>query len=114
MKSVLSGIWTRVVVSISYDDNRYTTGSLDNRNGIRYWTMFHADNEKEEKETMKGIKRPNQENIRTLRKKENGKCLGILEAGSIKQMKIKEKVRKNNGGSTKNFSKTNSQKSHQK
>ena len=27
MQSVSSRIWTRVVVSISYDDNRYTTGT---------------------------------------------------------------------------------------
>ena len=28
MQSVLSRIWTRVAVSISYDDNHYTTGSF--------------------------------------------------------------------------------------
>ena len=28
MQSVSSKIWTRVAVSISYDDNDYTTGSL--------------------------------------------------------------------------------------
>ena len=27
MQSVLSWIWTRVAVSISYDDNHYTTGA---------------------------------------------------------------------------------------
>ena len=27
MQSVSSGIWTRVAVSISYDDNDYTTGT---------------------------------------------------------------------------------------
>ena len=27
MQSVLSRIWTRVAVSISYDDNHYTTGT---------------------------------------------------------------------------------------
>ena len=27
MQSVLSRIWTRVTVSISYDDNHYTTGT---------------------------------------------------------------------------------------
>ena len=27
MQSVSSGIWTRVAVSISYDDNHYTTGT---------------------------------------------------------------------------------------
>ena len=29
MQSVSSRIWTRVAVSISYDDNRYTTGTSD-------------------------------------------------------------------------------------
>ena len=28
MQSVSSRIWTRVAVSISYDDNHYTTGTL--------------------------------------------------------------------------------------
>ena len=27
MQSVLSRVWTRVAVSISYDDNHYTTGN---------------------------------------------------------------------------------------
>ena len=27
MQSVLSRIWTRVAMSISYDDNHYTTGT---------------------------------------------------------------------------------------
>ena len=29
MQSVSSRIWTRVAVSISYDDNHYTTGTND-------------------------------------------------------------------------------------
>ena len=29
MQSVWSRIWTRVIVSISYDDNHYTTGTSD-------------------------------------------------------------------------------------
>ena len=29
MQLAWSRIWTRVAVSISYDDNHYTTGSLD-------------------------------------------------------------------------------------
>ena len=36
MQSVSSSIWTRVAVSISYDDNHYTTGTytnVDNDNG---------------------------------------------------------------------------------
>ena len=28
MQSVLSRVWTRVSMSISYDDNHYTTGKL--------------------------------------------------------------------------------------
>ena len=28
MQSVSSRIWTRIVVSISYDDNHYTTGTM--------------------------------------------------------------------------------------
>ena len=35
MQSVLSRIWTRVVVSISYDDNHYTTGT-------NLTTLFHC------------------------------------------------------------------------
>ena len=30
MQSVPSRIWTRVIVSISYDDNHYTTGTSKN------------------------------------------------------------------------------------
>ena len=33
MQSVSSRIWTRVAVSISYDDNHYTTGTS--------WQNFH-------------------------------------------------------------------------
>ena len=35
MQSVSSRIWTRVVVSISYDDNHYTTGTpLEESNSL--------------------------------------------------------------------------------
>ena len=37
MQSVSSRIWTRVAVSISYDDNDYTTGT-----SINYTGMVHA------------------------------------------------------------------------
>ena len=37
-----------------------------------------------------GIELSNQENIRTLGEKETYKFLGILEAGNIKQVEIKE------------------------
>ena len=48
------------------------------------------------RETNEGIERPNEESIRTLREKENYKQLGILEAGAIKQVEMKEKMRKDN------------------
>ena len=45
MQSVLSRIWTRVAVSIAYDDNHYTTGTsslvyfntLSGRRDYFYW-----------------------------------------------------------------------------
>ena len=41
-----------------------------------------------------GIELPNQERNRTLEEKENYKYLEILEADTIKQAKMKEKIRK--------------------
>ena len=38
MQSVSSRIWTRVAMSISYDDNRYTTGTSTNK-----WYNRHFD-----------------------------------------------------------------------
>ena len=38
MQSVSSRIWTRVAVSISYDDNDYTTG-----NSILWWGSTSGD-----------------------------------------------------------------------
>ena len=35
MQSVSSRIWTRVAVSISYDDNHYTTGTSKSKYFIR-------------------------------------------------------------------------------
>ena len=35
MQSVSSMIWTRVAVSISYDDNDYTTGTYNSRYAIK-------------------------------------------------------------------------------
>ena len=43
---------------------------------------------------MEGIEVPNQKRIRALGEKENYKYLRILEADSIKQAEIKEKIRK--------------------
>ena len=42
----------------------------------------------------KGIELPNQGNIRTLGEKETYKYLGILEADTIKQAEMKEKIKK--------------------
>ena len=41
-----------------------------------------------------GIELPNKENVWTLWKKETYKYLGILEADTIKQSEIKEKIKK--------------------
>ena len=38
---------------------------------------------------------PNQEKIKMLREKENYKYLGILEANTIKQVEMKEKIKNN-------------------
>ena len=39
MQSVSSRIWTRVAVSISYDDNDYTAGIID----VDRWTLIYSD-----------------------------------------------------------------------
>ena len=39
MQSVSSRIWTRVAVSISYDDNRYTTGTSYSRLVTHDWSV---------------------------------------------------------------------------
>ena len=41
-----------------------------------------------------GMELPNQDKIRTLREKETYKYLGILEADTIKQVEMKEKIKK--------------------
>ena len=37
MQSVSSRIWTRVAVSISYDDNDYTTGTPKHHGHLQNW-----------------------------------------------------------------------------
>ena len=49
---------------------------------------------KGKRETTEGIELPNQGKIRTLGEKEIYKYLGILDADTIKQTEIKEKVRR--------------------
>ena len=46
------------------------------------------------KQITEGIELPNQERIKTPKEKENFKYLGILEADTIKQAKMKEKITK--------------------
>ena len=41
-----------------------------------------------------GMELPNQDKIRTLGEKETYKYLGVLEADTIKQMEVKEKIKK--------------------
>ena len=40
MQSVSSKIWTRVAVSISYDDNHYTTGTSAITSSPQYLTAY--------------------------------------------------------------------------
>ena len=44
MQSVSSGIWTRVAVSISYDDNDYTTGTSNSRSDSTYSGPIYGAN----------------------------------------------------------------------
>ena len=53
------------------------------------------------------IKLQNQDKIRTLGKKETYKYLGILEADTIKQEKMKEKLRKNISEEPESYSRQN-------
>ena len=60
---------------------------------IWHWEMYNAYN-KIFKNTSERIELPNQESFWTLRKKESYKHLGVLEADTIKQTRMKERVRK--------------------
>ena len=40
MQSVSSRIWTRIVVSNSYDDNNYTTGTSKHRYHEKVWCIY--------------------------------------------------------------------------
>ena len=53
--------------------------------------MHHALNEKKEMTHDRGTELPNQEKTRALGEKETNKYLGILEADTIKQVKMKGK-----------------------
>ena len=54
-----------------------------------------------------GMELPNQEKIRSLGEKETYKYLGILEADTIKQVEMKEKLRKSISGEPESYSKQN-------
>ena len=55
-----------------------------------------------------GIELPNQDKIRTLAEKETYRYLGILEADTIKQVEIKNKIQNNISGKLDNYSRQNS------
>ena len=56
-----------------------------------------------------GIEPPNQDKIRTLAENETYKYLGILEADTIKQVGMKNKIQKKNiSGELENYSRQNS------
>ena len=79
MQSVSSRIWTRVAVSISYDDNHYTSGTPG--------MLIMASEKWQVPETME---LPNLEKIRTLGEKDVYKYLGTLEVDTTKKVEIKE------------------------
>ena len=56
--------------------------------------MYYANNEKLQTTPGGGMEHSNQDKIRTLGEKEPYKYLGILEADSIKQVEMKEKIKK--------------------
>ena len=74
------------------------------KDGIWQRKMRHANNEKQQTTPDGRIEQPNQDKIRTLREKETYKYLGILEADTIKQVEMKEKIRKGAPGESENYS----------
>ena len=54
-----------------------------------------------------GTELPNQVKIRTLGEKETNKYLGILEADTVKQVEMKEKLRKSISGEPESYSRQN-------
>ena len=55
-----------------------------------------------------GMELPNHVRIRTLEENETYKYLGILEADTIKQVQMKDMIRKNTLGERENYSRQNS------
>ena len=64
------------------------------RNGIWHRKMCHAKRKNGIRQVIEGIELQNQKKSQTIREKENYKHLGILEAETIKQAEMKEKIRK--------------------
>ena len=65
------------------------------RDGIWHRKMCHASNEKRQTTPDgRGMELPNKDKIRTLGENETYKYLGILEANTIKQVEMKEKIKK--------------------
>ena len=56
--------------------------------------ICHANKEKRKRQMTEGIELQNQEKMRTFGEKETYKYLGILEADTIKQVEMKEKIKK--------------------
>ena len=57
---------------------------------------------------MDGVKLPNQVVIKTLKEKETYKYLGILEADTIKQVEMKERIKKSISEEPENYLRQNS------
>ena len=55
-----------------------------------------------------GMELPNQDKIRTLGENETYKYLGILEADTIKQVEMKDKIKKNISGGLEKYWRQNS------
>ena len=56
--------------------------------------MCHARHEKWQRRMTDGMELPNHDKIRTLEENETYKYLGILEADTIKQVQMKDKIQK--------------------
>ena len=69
--------------------------------------MCYASNEKRQTKPDRRNGTPKSNKIRTFGKKETYKYLGILEADTIKQVEMKEKLRKNISGKLESYSRQN-------
>ena len=96
---VFTGQYTSIQSSIQ-EYNHTTTTTNNNNNsqdirmefGIEKWAMLVMKSDK--RHLTDGMEQPNQDKIRTLREKETYKYLGILKADNIKQVEMKQKIKK--------------------